>query len=68
MNSTKKTSLYSSLCRELAQCLIDKDLEGYQTVYEIARKSDPSGFSETNKERFESDVLKILVDNIKGND
>ena len=70
-NLQQSTSIYASFCRELAksfreidlngECVLVQDIDRYDTIYEIARKSAPSCFSKANKTKYESDILQLLL-------
>ena len=60
----QSTSIYKSFCKELAQCVRDQDMDGYKTVYKIARKSAPSCFSKENKTKYESDIFQLLLNRV----
>ena len=59
------STIYKSFCHELATCVVNKNMGKYEIVYEIARKSAPSCFSKKNKEKYESDILRIVQQQIR---
>lgn len=59
------TNIYKSFCHELATCVMNKNMGKYEIVYEIARKSAPAYFSKKNKEKYESDILRIVKQQIR---
>ena len=58
-------SIYGSFCTELAICVINKDIDKYETIHEIARKSCPACCSSKAKVKSESDVLNIILNKIE---
>ena len=62
-----KSSVKEMFCIELANCLIEKDMDKYDYIYEIARKSAPSCFSSKNKCTIESYILQIYMGKLRKN-
>lgn len=60
-----KVSLYTSLCNELANCLINRDLNKFDDMYEIAMKSDSIHFCKKNKHMADAQILQIYLDKLK---
>ena len=58
-------SIYESFCTELALCVMNKDMDRYDQVYEIARKSCPECFSSKAKVKYESNVFNIILNKIE---
>jgi hypothetical protein len=58
-------SIYGSFCSELAMCVINKDMDRYDEIYALARKSCPEHFNSKAKVKYESDVFNIILNKIE---